>query len=82
MSTSDSVQDRDLELLPVYTVKLWNEPISASTNKLKSSNSLRHRAKPKYLEEYSATGSWMCDNRRKTSPVTISRHMVVGEAVP
>ena len=55
MSTSDSVQDSDL--LAVYTVKSWNEPISVYTNKLKSSNSLCHRAKPKHLEADSATGS-------------------------
>ena len=41
-----------------YAVKSWNELLSAYTNKLKSSNSLRHRAKPKYLEADSATGSW------------------------
>ena len=41
----------------VYTVKSWKEPISANTNKLKSSNSLRHRASPKHLEANSATGS-------------------------
>ena len=35
MSASDGVQDRDL--VPVYTVKSWNEPISAYTNKLKLS---------------------------------------------
>ena len=62
MSTFDSVQDRDL--LPVYTVKSRNEPISANTNKLKSSNSLCHRAKPKHLEADAATGSWTCDNQR------------------
>ena len=62
MSTFDSVQDRDL--LPVYTVKSRNEPISANTNRLKSSNSLCHRAKPKHLEADAATGSWTCDNQR------------------
>ena len=41
----------------VYTVKSWKEPMSANTNKLKSSNSLRHRASPKHLEANSATGS-------------------------
>ena len=41
-----------------YTVKSWNELLSANTNKLKSSNSLCHRAKPKYLEADSETGSW------------------------
>ena len=41
-----------------YTVKSWNELLSANTNKLKSSNSLYHRAKPKHLEADSATGSW------------------------
>ena len=41
----------------VYTVKSWKEPISANTNKLKSSNSLCHRANVKNLEEDLATGS-------------------------
>ena len=46
------------------TVKSWDELLSANTNKLKSSNSLSHRAKPKRLEVDSATGSWTSDNRR------------------
>ena len=47
MSTSDSVQYKNL--LPVYTVKSWNEPLSTTTNKLKSSNYSFHRAaKPKH----------------------------------
>ena len=62
MSTFDSVQDRDL--LPVYTVKSRNKAISANTNKLKSSNSLCHRAKPNHLEADAATGSRTCDNQR------------------
>ena len=62
MSTSDSVHDWDL--LPVYTVKSWNKPINANTNKLRSSNSWGHRVKPKHLEADSATGSWTYDNRR------------------
>ena len=33
-----------------YAVQSWNELLSANTNKLKSSNSLCHRAKPKNLE--------------------------------
>ena len=41
-----------------YAVQSWNELLSANTNKLKSSNSLCHRAKPKRLEVDSATGSW------------------------
>ena len=41
-----------------YAVKSWNELLSANTNKLKSSNSLCHRAKPKHLEADSETGSW------------------------
>ena len=41
-----------------YAVQSWNELLSANTNKLKSSNSLCHRAKPKHLEVDSATGSW------------------------
>ena len=41
-----------------YAVKSWNELLSANTNKLKSSNSLYHMAKPKHLEADSATGSW------------------------
>ena len=40
-----------------YTVKSWNELLSANTDKLKSSNSLCHREKPKHLEADSATGS-------------------------
>ena len=40
-----------------YTVTSWNELLSANTDKLKSSNSLCHRAKPKHLEADSATGS-------------------------
>ena len=55
------------------TVKLWNELLSANTNKLRSSNSLCHRAKPKHLEADSATGSWTCENRR---------HMVIRDPVP
>ena len=47
-----------------YTVKSWNELLSANTNKLKSSNSLCHRAKPKHLEADAATGAWTCDNQR------------------
>ena len=41
-----------------YVVTSWNELLGANTNKLKSSNSLCHRAKPKHLESDSATGSW------------------------
>ena len=41
-----------------YAVKSWNELLSANKNKLKSSNSLCLRAKPKHLEADSATGSW------------------------
>ena len=36
----------------------------ANTNRLRSSNSLCHRAKPKHLDADSATGSWTCDNQR------------------
>ena len=60
------------------TVKSWNELLSANTNKLKSSNSLCHRAKPKH-------GNWImnfpCDNRR-TSRATRRRHMVIRDPVP
>ena len=41
-----------------YAVKSWNELLSAYTNKLKSSNCLCHRAKPKHLTADSATVSW------------------------
>ena len=41
-----------------YAVKSWNELLSATRYKLKSSNSLCHREKPKHLEADSATGSW------------------------
>ena len=41
-----------------YAAKSWNELLSANTNKLKSSNSLCHGAKPKHFEADSATGSW------------------------
>ena len=41
-----------------YAAKSWNELLSANTDKLKSANSLCHRAKLKHLEAYSATGSW------------------------
>ena len=41
-----------------YAVKSWNELLGANTNKLKSANSLCHRANPKHLEADSATGSW------------------------
>ena len=41
-----------------YAVQSWNELLSANTNKLKSSNSLCRRAKPKHLEADSETGSW------------------------
>ena len=44
----------------VYTVKSWNEPISTNTNKLKSSNSLCHRVKPKHLEADSPR-NWIMD---------------------
>ena len=33
-----------------YTVKSWNELLSANTNKLKSSNSSCHRAKLTYVQ--------------------------------
>ena len=61
-----------------YTVHSWNELLRANTNKLKLSNSLCHRAKPKHLEADWATGSWTCDNRR---PVE-RRYMVIRDAVP
>ena len=41
-----------------YAVTSWNELLSANTKKLKLSNSLCHRAKPKHLEADSANGSW------------------------
>ena len=50
--------------------KVINELLSANTIKLKSSNSLCHREKPRRLEADSATGSWPCDNRRPLSRAT------------
>ena len=61
-----------------YAVKSWNELLSANTNKLKSANSLCHRAKPKHsLEADSTTGSWTPVWQPKASRVTRRRHIVV-----
>ena len=66
----------------VYTVKSWNEPISANTNKLKASNSLCHRVKPKHLEADSPR-NWITDVRQtKTSQATRRRHVVIDDPAP
>ena len=66
----------------VYTVKSWNDPISANTNKLKSSNSLCHRVKPKHLEADSPR-NWIMDVRQtKTSQATRRRHVVTDDPAP
>ena len=68
-----------------YTVKSWNELLGANTNKLKSSNSLCHRAKPQHLEAEKQTrqlNHGLPVLQSKTSRAKRRRHMVIRDPVP
>ena len=69
----------------LYTVKSWNELLSDNTNKLKSSNSLGHRAKPKNLEAEKRTrqlNHGLPVLQSKTSRANRRRHMVIRDPIP